>query len=57
MHKSGPVLENETHEIFWDLEIQTDHHISTRRPDQVLTIKKKALPRGVPCRSGLEYTG
>ena len=33
LHKSEFVIENETHEILLDLEIQTDHSISTRRPD------------------------
>ena len=34
MHKLESVLKNETHKILWDLEIQTDHQILTRRPDQ-----------------------
>ena len=33
MHKPESVLENETHEILWDFEIQTDHLISARRTD------------------------
>ena len=40
MHKPESVLENETHKIFWDFKIQTDHLIQARRPDVVL-IKKK----------------
>ena len=32
MHNLEPVLENETHKVFWDFEIQTDHLISARRP-------------------------
>ena len=32
-------LENEMHKILWDFKIQTDHLISTRRPDLVI-IKK-----------------
>ena len=36
MHKPESVLENETHKILWDFEIQTDHLIPARRPDLVL---------------------
>ena len=36
MEKTDSVLENETHKIHWDFEIETDHLISARRPDQVL---------------------
>ena len=35
------VLENETHKILWDFDIQTDHQISARRPDLVIINKKK----------------
>ena len=33
--------ENEMHRIRWDFEIQMDHLISARRPDQVIVNKKK----------------
>ena len=36
MHKPESVLENRTHEIFRDFEVQTDHQILARRPDLVL---------------------
>ena len=36
MHKPESILENETYEILWDFKIQTDHLISTRRPDLVI---------------------
>ena len=36
MHHPEPVLENETHKIPWDFEIETDHLISARRPDLVI---------------------
>ena len=39
MHYPESVLENETHKLLWDFEIQTDHIISARRPD--LVIKKR----------------
>ena len=41
MHKPKPVLENETHRILWDFEVQTDHLIPARRPDLELINKKK----------------
>ena len=40
-HKPESVLENETHKILLDFEIQTDHLIPARRPDLVLINKKK----------------
>ena len=39
-HKES-VLKNETHRLFWDFEIQTDHLISARRPDLVIVNKKE----------------
>ena len=41
MHNPESILENETHKIFWDFEIQTHHIISGRRPDLVIVKKKK----------------
>ena len=40
-----PVLENETHKLVWDFEIQTDHKISARRPDLLIINKKKRTCR------------
>ena len=41
MNNPTPVLENDTHKILWDFDIQTDHLISARRPDRVITNEKK----------------
>ena len=41
MHKPESVLENETQQLLWDLEIQTDPLISARRPDLVIVNKIK----------------
>ena len=41
MHSSAPVLENDTHKLQWDFNIQTDHLIPTRRPDLIIINKKK----------------
>ena len=35
------ILENETHKLLWDFEIQTDHPISARRPNLIIITKKK----------------
>ena len=36
MHNSAPVLENDTHKLLWDFDIQTDHLISARRPGLIV---------------------
>ena len=41
MHKPESVLENGTHKILWDSEIQTDHQMLVRRPNLVIINKKK----------------
>ena len=43
MHNQESVIENETHKLTWDLEIQTDHQISARRPDFMIINKKENL--------------
>ena len=40
MHNPASVMENETHKLLRDFDLQTDHLISTRRPDLII-IKKK----------------
>ena len=41
MHNPAPVLENNTHKLLWDFDIQTDHLISARRSDLIIITKKK----------------
>ena len=41
MHNPAPVLENDTHKLLLDLDIQTDHLISARRPDLIIINAKK----------------
>ena len=43
MHNPELTLENETHKILWDSEIQTAHLILARRPDIVIVKKKMML--------------
>ena len=53
MHKPKSFLENETYKIFLDFEIQTDHLIPARQPDQVKDkTKQKLLNSGLCCLGG-----
>ena len=36
-------LENDTHKLLWDFNIQTSHLISARRPDLIIINKKKTI--------------
>ena len=40
-HNPTSALENDTHKLLWDFDIQTDHLISTRRPDLIIINEKK----------------
>ena len=50
MHSPESILENETHKLLWDLEINTDHLISVRQPDQVIVNKKEKKSKKGTCR-------
>ena len=39
------VLENDSHKLLWDFDIQTDHLIPTRRPDNNNQQKKRELAK------------
>ena len=43
MHNPASVLENDTHKLLWDFDIQTDHLISARRPDLIVINNKKKI--------------
>ena len=45
MHNLAPVLENDTHKLQWDLDVETDHLISARRPDLIIINKKRAFTK------------
>ena len=45
MHNPASVLENETHKLLWDFEIQTDHLISARRPHRILINQNRGTSR------------
>ena len=41
MHNPAPVLENDSHKLLWDFNIQTDQLTPARRPDIIIINKKK----------------
>ena len=41
MHNPAPVLENDTHKLLWDFNIQTDQLILARRPNLIIINKKR----------------
>ena len=41
MHKLDSFQLKETHKIPWDVELQTDHLIPSRRPDLIMIKEKK----------------
>ena len=45
MHNPSSVLENETHKLLWDFDIETDRLISTRRPDLIIINKRIELAK------------
>ena len=57
MHNPAAVLENDTHKLLWDFDIQTDHLISARRPDliEINKKKKKKKKRELAKLSTLQY--
>ena len=45
MHNPTPVLENATHKLQLDFNLQTDHLIPARRPDLITINKKRELAK------------
>ena len=45
MQNPASVLENDTHKLLWDFDIQTNHLISARRPDLIIINKKRKLAK------------
>ena len=43
IHNPAPVLENDTHKLLWDFNIQTDYIMPTRRPELIIIKKKKRI--------------
>ena len=41
MHNPAPVLENDSHKLLWDFNIQMDYLIPARRPYLMIINKKK----------------
>ena len=51
MHNPAPVLENDTHKLLWDFDMQMDHLISARRQELIIINKKKLQNCGL-CHPG-----
>ena len=47
VYKQESILENETHKVLWDFEIQTDHVIPPRRLDLKIINKKRKKNRQI----------
>ena len=45
MHNPAPVLENDTHKLLWDFNIQMGHPIPARRPDLIIINKKREFAK------------
>ena len=45
MHNPAFILENDTHKLLLDFDIQTDHLISARRPDLIIINNNKKKKR------------
>ena len=43
MHNPAPALENDSHKLLWDFNIQTDHLIPARRSELILINKNKRI--------------
>ena len=39
-HQPEAVIENDSCKILWDFTVQTDHFVTARRPDMILTDKE-----------------
>ena len=50
IHNPTSVLKNDTHKLLRDFDIQTDHLISTRRPDIIIINKWKKEKRKKTCK-------
>ena len=43
MQNPAPVLENDTHKLLWDFDIQMDYLITARKPDLIIINEKKRI--------------
>ena len=50
MHNPESVLENETHKLQWDFDVQTNHLISDRRPNLVIINNNNNKKKKRTCR-------
>ena len=50
MHNPALILENTTHKVLWDFNIQTDHLILARRTDLIKINKKRKEKKKRTCK-------
>ena len=55
MHNPEAILENDTHVLLWDFDIQTGHLIKARRQDLIIINKKKRICKIVDFTVAAEY--
>ena len=55
MHNPAPVLENDSHKLLRDFNIQTDHLIPARRPDRIIINKRKRICKIVDFTVPVDY--
>ena len=55
MHNPAPVLENDSHKLLCDFNLQTDHLIPARRPDLKIINKKKRTCKIVDFAAPTDY--
>ena len=55
MHNPAAVLENDSHKLLWDFNLQTDHLIPAKRPDLIIINKKKIIYKIVDFAVPVDY--
>ena len=50
MHNPAPVLEDNSHKLLWDFNIQTDHLIPSRKPDFIIINNNKKKKKKRICK-------
>ena len=57
MHNPAVLLENDTHKLLWDFDLQTDHLILARKPDFIIIKKTKKTKNEYLQNCGLCFPG
>ena len=57
MHKPASILENDTHKLLWDFDIQTDHIIMARGTNLIVIKRKKSICKIVDFAVPADHNG